>query len=40
MRSTVNGMLSAACLYTSAGELRADINHLLDGMPPADAAGI
>ena len=35
-----NGMLSAACLYTSAGELRTDINHLLDGMPPEDAAGI
>ena len=35
-----NGMLSAACLYTSAGELRTDLNYLLDGMPPADVAGI
>ena len=33
-----HGMLSAACLYTSAGELRADLNYLLDGMPPADVA--
>ena len=31
-----NGMLSAACLYTDAGELRASLDHLLDGMPPED----
>ena len=31
-----HGMLSAACLYDSVGELRTNIDYLSDGMPPAD----